>query len=272
MSCNTKEDTMLKTESISWHVGKKQILKNVSLEFCAGEFNMILGPNGSGKSSFLKIFGGEMSGYDGNVFYENENLHSIKKDALARQRAVMSQQPELSFPLSVEEVVMMGRYPHFAFNPGKKDQSICEEVMDRMDLHSFRNRNYLTLSGGEKQRVQFARVLSQVWEQPANGARYLFLDEPLTSLDINYQHEFLQLAKSFTSTDTVLVAVIHDINLAIQYGDKLFFLKEGELVARGKPLAVISERLIENVFNVKSTIVDNPVTGSPLVIYSKTAN
>lgn len=259
---------MLKTENISYSIGKKQILSNINAEFLPGEFNMILGPNGSGKSTFLKIFSGELNGFDGRVLYTGKKIETIKKEELAKERAVMSQQPELSFPLTVEEVVMMGRYPHFVFNPGKKDNNICNEVIERMNLQSFKERNYLTLSGGEKQRVQFARVLAQIWEQPANGLRYLFLDEPLTSLDINYQQEFLQIARKFTQADTVLVAVIHDINLAIQFADKLFFLKDGEVAAQGNPSAILNEALLEKVFGVKTTIIKNPVTGSPLVIYN----
>lgn len=259
---------MLKTEGIYYSIGKKQILKNISAEFLPGELNMILGPNGSGKSTFLKIFSGELHGFLGNVFYSDKKIGSIKKEELAKQRAVMSQQPELSFPLQVDEVVMMGRYPHFAFNPGKKDVSICNEVMERMNLQPFRDRNYLTLSGGEKQRVQFARVLAQIWEKPATGTRYLFLDEPLTSLDINYQQEFLQIAREFTKSDTILAVVIHDINLAIQFADKLFFFKEGEVAAHGKPATILTQELIEKVFGVKTTIISNPVSGTPLVIYN----
>jgi len=259
---------MLKTQNIYYSIGKKQILNGISTEFNPGEFNMILGPNGSGKSSFLKIFSGEINKYDGSVFYGQEKITHLKKEELAKHRAVMSQQPELSFPLMAEEVVMMGRYPHFTFNPNKKDEDICNEVMERMNLASFKERNYLTLSGGEKQRVQYARVLAQVWEKPATGCRYLFLDEPLTSLDINYQQDFLQIAREFTKVDTVLVAVMHDINLAIQYADNLFFLKEGELIAHGKPKDILSEELIKKVFNVPVTIINNPVTGDPLVVYS----
>jgi iron complex transport system ATP-binding protein len=229
---------------------------------------MILGPNGSGKSTFLKIFSGELNGYRGNIFYRDKKIQTIKKAVLARERAVMSQQPELSFPLTVEEVVMMGRYPHFTFNPNKKDQDICNEVMERMNLTSFKERNYLTLSGGEKQRVQYARVLAQIWEKPTKGYRYLFLDEPLTSLDINYQQEFLQIAREFTTAGTVLVAVIHDINLAIQYADKLFFLKEGQLVSHGSPKDIVHEALIKEVFNVETSIINNPVTNNPLVVYN----
>lgn len=165
---------MLKAENIHYRIGEKQILNGISAQFNPGQFNMILGPNGSGKSTFLKVFSGEIQKYDGNVFYDDKKIALYKKEELATYRAVMSQQPELSFPLMVEEVVMMGRYPHFTFNPNKKDTSICNQVMERMNLTSFKERNYLTLSGGEKQRVQFARVLAQVWEKPAKGCRYLF--------------------------------------------------------------------------------------------------
>ena len=259
---------MLRTENISYSINKKSILCGITAEFLPGEFNMILGPNGSGKSTFLKIFSGEIPANEGSVFYSGKQIRTIKNEELAKFRAVMSQQPELSFPLTVDEVVLMGRYPHFNFNPNKKDIAICEAVMERMNLSSFRERNYLTLSGGEKQRVQFARVLAQIWEQPAAGTRYLFLDEPLTSLDINYQQEFLQLAREFTKKDTVLVAVMHDINLATQYGDRLFFLKQGELIAHGMPKDILNEALIKKVFDVETTIINNPKTNTPLVIYN----
>jgi len=259
---------MLRTENISFSVGKKQILKNVSASFLPGEFNMILGPNGSGKSSFLKIFSGEINKYQGTVLYDDKKIKELRKEELAKKRAVMSQQADLGFPLLVEEVVMMGRYPHFTFNPNKKDITICNEVIERMNLFEFKERNYLTLSGGEKQRVQYARVLAQVWEKPAEGYRYLFLDEPLNSLDISYQHEFLQAAVELIKDHTVLIAVMHDINLAAHYADNLFFLKEGELVVHGKPKDILTENIIEKVFNIKTTVIDNPVTGKPLIIYN----
>ena len=259
---------MLRAEKISFSVGKKQILKNVSASFLPGEFNMILGPNGSGKSSFLKIFSGEINRFQGTVLYDNKKIKELRKEELAKKRAVMSQQADLGFPLLVEEVVMMGRYPHFTFNPNKKDVTICNEVIERMNLVEFKERNYLTLSGGEKQRVQFARVLAQVWEKPADGYRYLFLDEPLNSLDISYQHEFLQAAVELIKDQTVLIAVMHDINLAAHYADNLFFLKEGEMVVHGSPKDILTENILEKVFNVKTKVIENPVTGKPLVIYN----
>ena len=260
---------MLKTKNISYSIGTKKILNNVSADFFPGKINMILGPNGSGKSSFLKIFSGEIKQFDGEVYYDDNNLHSFKPIDLAKQRAVMSQQPELSFPLPVEEVVMMGRYPHFTFNPDKKDFCICDEVMELLQLNSFKEQNYLTLSGGEKQRVQFARMLAQIWQAPANGHRYVFLDEPLNNLDINYQQEFLHIAKSITDSKTVFIAVMHDINLALQYADELFFFKNGQIVASGSAGNLVSEKLIEAVFNVKADIISNPVDGKPLLVFGR---
>ena len=258
---------MLKTENIHYRIGHKQILAGISAEFVPGEFNMILGPNGSGKSTFLKIFSGEIRNYQGSVLYNGRNILEQQKEVMARYRAVMSQQPDLSFPLMVEEVVMMGRYPHFKFNPTKKDEAICRQVIQRMNLQSFANRNYLTLSGGEKQRVQFARVLVQIWDEPPTGNRFLFLDEPLNNLDISYQQEFLQAARELVEQNTVLIAIMHDINMAIQYADKLLFLQEGRLVAHGRPKEIISEALIREVFHVSATIIGHPVTGNPLVVF-----
>lgn len=258
---------MLRTEGICYSIGKKTILKNISLDFRPGDFNMILGPNGSGKSTFLKVFSGELKPTKGNVFMEEKKISDCKKEDIAKVRAVMTQQPELGFPLAVEEVVMMGRYPHFDFNPHKKDEEICLEAIAKMQVQHLVGRNYLTLSGGEKQRVQFARVLAQIWEVPPTGTRYLFLDEPLTNLDINYQQAFLMVASEMVKLNTVLIAIMHDINLSVQYADNLIFLKQGEMIASGKPTEILSEDLIRHVFDVDTRIIQNPLNGLPLMIY-----
>ena len=111
-------------------------------------------------------------------------------------------------------------------------------------------------------------MLAQIWEKPTTGYRYLFLDEPLNSLDISYQHEFLEAAVALIKDHSVLIAVMHDINLAAHYADNLFFLKEGELVVHGKPKDILSTDMIKKVFNIKTTVIENPITGKPLIIYN----
>lgn len=259
---------MLKLDGIQFSIGEKKIVNDVSAEFLPGKISMILGPNGSGKSTLLKIFSGTVAASGGNVYYDEQKITTRHLLQLSKYRAVLGQQPELSFPMTVEEVVMMGRYPHFNTNPGKKDVAICEEVMEKMNLPEFRERNYLTLSGGEKQRVQFARVLSQIWEQPQAGSfRYLFLDEPLNNLDINYQHEFLLLAKKFCNSQTVIVAIMHDINLAIQFADEVYVMNKGMMVARGTPAQTISEALIKEVFHVNISLINNPENGEKIMVF-----
>jgi iron complex transport system ATP-binding protein len=258
---------MLSAQQIRYQAGGRPILEDISISFPPGKLHVILGPNGSGKSSFLKICAGEITRYDGEVQYDSENLRTLSPARLARFRAVMSQHTELPFPLSVEEVVMMGRYPHFQYEPALQDESICKAVMKELRLTDEAQRNYQTLSGGEKQRVQFARVLAQIWEPTPREPRYLFLDEPLNSLDIQYQHEFLRLTRKWINPNTTVIAVLHDLNLAIQYADQLFCLKAGQLVAEGAPREIINRELLAMVFGVDTEIIRHPQTGQPLVIF-----
>lgn len=259
---------MLTAKNISVTLGEKVILHNLSVTLEPGLLHVILGPNGAGKTTLLKTLGGEINHYQGTVYYTNEDLKKISVKKLATQRAVLSQQVELNFPLTVEEVVMMGRYPHFDTHPTKKDYSICQDVLNELEISSFKGQNYLTLSGGEKQRVQFARILAQIWEPPANqGCRYLFLDEPLHSLDINFQHELLKKAKSLLKSPIVVVAIIHDLNLAFQYGDNLLLLKNGQLVAEGNPVSIAQKKVLEDSFGMSPTFLINPLTGGPLVVF-----
>jgi iron complex transport system ATP-binding protein len=256
---------MLKLRNISYAIGEKRILQNISVSFEPGKIHMILGPNGSGKSSLLKIFSGETKNYIGDIEYENKNIRLIQTLELAKRRAVLSQQPHLQFPLLVHEVIMMGRYPHFNFNPSKEDEKICDEVINTLKLGGFRNRDYTTLSGGEKQRVQYARVLAQIWESKEE-MRFLFLDEPLNNLDIKYQKEFLDIAKLFLNKQTTIIAIIHDINLAIRYADELHFMKEGRLIASGKSSSLLSEELINDVFEIDSKILKTDEMDFPVIV------
>lgn len=257
---------MLKVKNISYSIGENKILSDVSAAFEPGKLTMIIGPNGSGKSTLLKIISNELNGYSGSVEYEGKILSKKDAKSISKIRAVLSQESELSFPLSVEEVVMMGRYPHFDFKPSANDEAICNEALEKMRMKNFSERNYLTLSGGEKQRVHFARVMAQIWEQSSNTCRYLFLDEPIASLDLNYQHEFLKITKSIAQRNTVAIAVIHDINLALQYADSVILLNKGSVLAAGKPTEVITAENIYKVYSLKCKILKEAGSATPYFI------
>jgi len=258
---------MISVEQIKYSVGAKNILNNISIQFLPGTCNLIIGPNGSGKSTLIKLLSGELENYDGRVMYNDADIKTITKQRLAASRAVLSQQTELSFPMIVEEVVMLGRNPHFEFNPSKKDVEIVKEAMNLLDLNSFTHRNYQSLSGGEKQRVHYARVLAQIWESQKEEQRYLFLDEPLNNLDIYYQELFLKMAISFLNEMTTLIGVVHDINIAMRYAHQLFFLKDGALIKNGAPEKIVDAILIKEVFNVDTQIISHPSTGKTVVLF-----
>jgi len=258
---------MIETQHLKYSIGTKNVLNNISISFLPGTCNLIIGPNGSGKSTLIQLLSGELDNYEGLVFYQGINLKTYKKQALASCRAVLSQQTELSFPMLVEEVIMLGRNPHFEFNPTKKDIEIVKEVIHLLNLTEFSLRNYQTLSGGEKQRVHYARVLAQIWESPIGEHRYLFLDEPLNNLDIYYQSIFLSIAVSLLNEKTTLIGVVHDINIAIRYADQLFFLKEGAFIENGAPEKIVDAILLKKVFNIDTQIIANPISGKPVFIF-----
>ncbi len=258
---------MVRLHDIHYEAGSKKILQHISGDFKPGKINMILGPNGSGKSSLMKIIAGNRIPHQGTVHYQQTLLSPSLIRPLSRHRAVLGQQPELSFPMAVLEVVMMGRYPHFSVRPTKHDYEICREALTKLGLNEFSERNYLSLSGGEKQRVQFARVLSQLWDCPPSQHRYLFLDEPLNNLDIRYQQEFLHICRSFCNEHSTIVAIIHDINLAFQYGDEIWVLKDGRLVATGSPDKVLTASLIKQVFEVEASVMQDPASGQTCMVF-----
>ena len=260
---------MISLQNIQYSIGKKRILNNVSTEWLPGSVTVLLGPNGSGKSTLLKIASGITKGYSGTALLDGIDLLSASPSVLAIKRAVMRQQSALSFPLLVEEVVMMGRYPHFTLQPTKKDLDTCAAIVTMLGLTPLLQRNYLTLSGGEQQRVQFARVLAQVWDKPAAANRYLFLDEPTSSLDIRYQHAFLQLASTMAHQGFTVVAVLHDINLALQYADYVLLLKDGAVLRQGKPADIIDASVLQEVFGIRAALVRYGDNRMPMVVYQQ---
>ena len=261
---------MLSIHGLRCVAGGKPVLQDITIDFAPGQLHVIVGPNGSGKSTFLKAFSGEWPIASGEVLYDGAALSVLDKTSLARRRAVMSQLPELQFPLRVEDIVLMGRYPHFAFEATRADHQICRAAMERLSITGLAGRDYLTLSGGERQRVQFARALAQIWDAPSAGCRYLFLDEPVSSLDIYYQHELLEVVRELVRERVVLIAVLHDLNLAMQYADRVLFLRQGLLVAEGPVPEVVKPELIREVFQIDARLLPDPEGRRPVIVYGQT--
>lgn len=246
---------MLTADNITFKVGKKILLDDVSLAFHPGRINLVLGPNGAGKTTLLKIIAGQMHHYHGQVMYGSRPLLSFPGPELARTRAVLSQHTELAFPLSVEEVVMMGRYPHYSGKPGTRDKDAVEGAINLFDLEEFRDRDYTTLSGGEKQRVQFARVLAQVWYPVPGMNRILLLDEPLSFLDIHYQLDFMKKIVELLKAGNLLVAgIIHDLHLAAKFADYAILLEKGRVLASGNKNEVFTSELLKKAYGVEAEV------------------
>jgi len=257
---------MLTASNITFRVRDKPLVSDVSVSFASGKLHLIVGPNGAGKSTLIKVLARLLHPQTGKVEYEGVDVGHASEAALAKRRAVLSQAVEVAFPLTVRELVMMGRYPHFAGRPGPADEKIVDEVMDHFDVTEFSERDYQTLSGGERQRVNFARVLAQLWFDSDSSCRYLFLDEPLTFLDIRHQIDFMKKIRAFAAAnDVVTVGVVHDLNLAARFADHIVLLHETRVVANGTPGEVLTTERIQDVFGVKPTLLQRGDAGVHLI-------
>lgn len=246
---------MLTGKSITVRIGDKLLLDKIDAQFAPGKLNLIIGPNGAGKSTLMKVLSKQMTDYEGMVTYQSVDSKKITDKTLAKMRAVLSQNIDLAFPLKVWEVVMMGRYPHFVGVPNQIDKVACLAALKFFEVEEMAERSYLTLSGGERQRVHFARVLTQLWYPIPDQCRYLFLDEPLTFLDIHFQFQFMHKVKELLKQkDLVVVGVVHDLNLAARFGDVIYLIQDGKLVANGSKEEVLTEHYIEFAFRLKPTI------------------
>ena len=236
---------MIKAKNLSLKLNGKEILRDISTNIENGKITAILGPNGAGKSTLLKCLTGSEKADKGKIELDGVNLQDYSLTDLANKRAVLSQSIPINFPFNVFEIVMMGRNQYMDVNNNHK---IANESLSLVDASNLKDRVFPTLSGGEQQRVQFARVLSQIWQQEN---AHLFLDEPTSALDLKHQHQIFALLKSLVKEYNFSVCVIlHDLYLAKKYTDEVILMKDGEIFAQGETKKILNSKNIYEVFEV----------------------
>jgi len=250
----------LQAENISWHINNKVIINDVSFNAIKGETLGIVGPNGAGKTSLLKCLYQENKLTSGKVSLCDMPLEFFDRREVAQKIAVVSQQHEAVFNLTVFDIVNMGLIPHKAFfeSNSKADQKLIDDSLAKVNLLEHKYQIFNTLSGGEQQRCLIARAIVQRPE-------ILIMDEPTNHLDIFYQHEILSIVKKLGLT---LIMTIHDLNLAAQYCDHLLLLSNGKVLAFEETENVLNEALIKETFHVDCIVDTNPITNKVRVTYA----
>lgn len=243
--------------------GSQPLVAGIDLDLQAGEMLAIIGPNGAGKTSLLRALSGELAIANGSVLFLNRSLKTLSLRERAKSIAVLPQLSALNFPFTVEEVVALGRSPHATGRD--RDGAIIAQALAEVDAVQLRDRLYTHLSGGEKQRVQLARVLAQVWPVDSQP-RLLLLDEPLSALDLGHQQLLMRSLRKFCGQGLGVMMAIHDINVASAYADRLIALKDGRCIALGSAESVVSAPVLEELFGVTMQILDRPDSGKPMVV------
>jgi iron complex transport system ATP-binding protein len=245
---------MIRAQGVSYGVNGKQIVENVSLEVETGEFVGIIGPNGAGKTTLLKLLGGVIAPPSGAIMLDDQPLASLKPRTIARSVATVPQDTRLDFSFSVRQVVMMGRHPHLGrFDvEGPQDYALVDAALAQLGIDDLADRPITTLSGGERQRVFLAKALVQ---QP----QVLLLDEPIAALDPHHQFNVLKLFKRLSREQQAVIVVLHDLNLAARFCDRIALLHAGRLVDCGKPTAVLTEDALRQIYRIEAAVRHDPL-------------
>ncbi|MGO4526610.1 heme ABC transporter ATP-binding protein [Microvirga sp. 2MCAF35] len=236
---------------VSYRAGGRALIEDIDLSIAGESFTIIIGPNGAGKSTLLRVLCGELAPSQGEVVFNGVPLPTIPAWRLAHGRAVMPQASELGFPFTVLEVARLGVEGIGRGLSRVQRLHLVVEALEEADVAHLAGQNYQTLSGGKRQRVHFARVLAQLAAGRTVEARQvLFLDEPVASLDLKHQLSLLEKARCLTRNGVTVVAVLHDLQLAAEYGSTLALMRSGRLIATGSAESVLSSDNLSETFGV----------------------
>lgn len=238
--------------------GGRLVLEGVDLDVRAGEILMIVGPNGAGKSTLLRVLAGDDAPDTGSVTLLDRPMSDWQPGEAALRRAVLPQQNVLSFPFCVKDVVTMGRAPWQGIAGPDDDETVIAEVMAQTGITELTDRRFTSLSGGEAARVSLARVLAQ-------RTPVLLLDEPTAALDPHHQEEVLAVLRSCADAGTAIVAVVHDLNLAAAYADRIAVLSDGRIAAEGSAVEVLTDAVLSAAYGHPMEVIAHPRTGLPTV-------
>ncbi|CAN7453773.1 heme ABC transporter ATP-binding protein [Bosea sp. LjRoot90] len=258
---------ILEADDLSFSVRTSTLVRGASLALEEGATTIVVGPNGAGKSTLLKLLTGELSPSQGTVRLDGTALPQIPGWELACRRAVMVQNQRLAFPFSVYEVARLGLEGVGRAHPRARKEQIIAQALETAGVIGLAGRQYQTLSGGEQQRVQFARALCQLEAGRSVAQRQiLFLDEPIASLDLCHQLSLLDAARTIAAQGAAVLVVLHDLNLAVTYADKLVVMHEGAIVAQGEPATILDDNLLRGVFRVSLSFSRLPPAGQPFLL------
>ena len=239
--------------------GGRALLDDVSLELRAGEVLALLGPNGAGKSTLLSLMSGDVAPDAGSVRFSGRDVGAWSLIELARRRSVLLQDNQIMFPFTVHQVVEMGRAPWRRTHLEDEDIEAIAEAIDAADIAHLGNRRVPSLSGGERARVAFARVM-------AGRTGVLMLDEPTAALDLGHQEAVLGLARDRARAGDAVLVVLHDLNLAAAYADRIALLREGRIVACDIPEHVLTREIVSDVYRTRVEVIPHPRTGHGIVM------
>ncbi len=244
-------NAILQASDVSMTVGQAKLVDGVDLEVCSGEMIAIVGPNGAGKSTLLRMLSGDLRPTSGGVVLGQRDIGAYLPRELALRRAMLSQHVHVTFPFTVEEIVEMGT----GGRSRAASLALVEQALHEVGLERFRDRQLPTLSGGEQQRAHFARVLVQLaCGEAMHGPGLLLLDEPTSSLDLRHQIDLVESARRRAQGGTAVVAILHDLNLAMRFADRIVLLHRGRLAIDGGRTDAITAETIRRIFEVDVTV------------------